>query len=85
MESGWLLQQDNKPKHNSKFTKDYLKRRKLKILPWVTKSPDLNIIESLWTDLKGAVHARQSKNVTELEAFCKEEWSKSPQKELEES
>ncbi|KAF3701501.1 Transposable element Tcb1 transposase Transposable element Barney transposase [Channa argus] len=37
---------------------------------------DLNVIEHLWGDLKRAVHPRQPSNLTELEMFCKEEWSK---------
>ena len=40
--------------------------------------PDLNIIENVWGDLKQAVHARKPSNLTELEMFCKEEWSKIP-------
>lgn len=83
MKRGWLLQQDNDPKHTSKSTMDYLKRRKLKVLPWPSQSPDLNIIENLWIDLKRAVHARRPKNLTELEAFCKEEWAKIPQTRIE--
>ena len=40
--------------------------------------PDLNIIENVWGDLKQAVHARKPSNLTELEMFSKEEWSKIP-------
>lgn len=36
---------------------------------------DLNIIEPFRGVLKGAVHARQPKNLQDLEAFCKEEWA----------
>ena len=41
-------------------------------------SPDLNLIEMLWHDLKRAVHTRHPKNIAELQQFCKEEWSKIP-------
>ena len=37
------------------------------------RPPDLNITDNLWVDLKRAVHARQLKNIAELEAFYKEE------------
>ncbi|CAJ0951707.1 unnamed protein product [Ranitomeya imitator] len=48
------------------------------VLEWPSQSPDLNIIEHLWDHLKRAVHARRPSNLTELELFCKEEWSKIP-------
>ena len=48
---------------------------KKKILEWPSQSPDLNIIEPLWGDLKRAVFAIQPKNLGDLEAFCQEEWA----------
>ena len=42
-----------------------------------SQSPDLNIIENVWNDLKRAV-ARHPSNLTQLETFCKEEWSAIP-------
>jgi len=62
---------------------DYLKRRKLKVLEWPSQSPDLNITENQWVDLKRAVHSRRPKSTAELDAFCKEEWEKIPNKRIE--
>ncbi|KAK6293211.1 hypothetical protein J4Q44_G00367120 [Coregonus suidteri] len=42
------------------------------------KSPDLNLIEHLWRDLKIAVQRRSPSNLTELERICREEWEKLP-------
>ncbi|CAJ0953879.1 unnamed protein product [Ranitomeya imitator] len=60
----------------TKSTIDDLKRRKLQVLQWPSQSPDLNIIANLWLDLKIAEDARRPRNLTELEAFYKEEWMK---------
>ena len=81
LKRGWLLWQDNNPKHTSKSTMDYLKGRTLKVLAWPSQSLDLNIIENLWVALKRAVHARRPKNIIELEAFSKDEWEKIQKKQ----
>ena len=40
-----------------------------------SQSPDLNLIEHLWRDLKIAVHRRSPSNLAEREQFSREEWA----------
>ncbi|KAK3555833.1 hypothetical protein QTP86_029038 [Hemibagrus guttatus] len=79
----WVLQQDNDPKHSSKSTSEWLKKNKMKTLEWPSQSPDLNLIEMLWHNLKKVVHARKPSNVAELQQFCKDEWAKIPPDSLQ--
>ena len=50
----------------------------LNVLEWSSQSPDLNLIEHLWRDLKIAMPHCSPSNPTELERICREEWEKLP-------
>ena len=73
-----IPQQDNTSCHCSRFTKKFLKYKKINILHnYVPCSPDLNIIENIWAILKDNVRRRASRNLDEFKLFV-EEFNKIP-------
>ena len=71
-QKSWFFQQYNDPKHTSKSTQKCFKTKRWRLLKWPAMSPNLNLIEHLWRDLKAAIGRRH------LEQLAKEEWSKIP-------
>uniref|UniRef100_A0A8C7SUX3 Transposase Tc1-like domain-containing protein n=1 Tax=Oncorhynchus mykiss TaxID=8022 RepID=A0A8C7SUX3_ONCMY len=78
MGRGWVFQHDNDLKHTTRATKEWLRKKHLKVLEWPSQSSDLNPIENLWRELKIHIAQRQPRNLKDLEKVCMEEWAKKP-------
>uniref|UniRef100_A0A8C7VLV9 Transposase Tc1-like domain-containing protein n=1 Tax=Oncorhynchus mykiss TaxID=8022 RepID=A0A8C7VLV9_ONCMY len=78
MGCGWVFQHDNDPKHTAGATKEWLRKKHLKVLEWPSQSPDLNPIEHLWRELKVRLVQQQPRNLKDLEKVCMEDWAKIP-------
>ncbi len=62
--------------HTVKATKEWLKKKHIKVLEWPSQSPDLKPILNMWSELN--VAKCQPWNLNDLERICKEEWDKIP-------
>lgn len=67
---GFILQQDNDPKHTSKLCKHYLEKKEeegiLETMAWPPQSPDINPIELLWDELDRQVRKQCPSNQNDL-------------------
>jgi len=71
-----IFQQDGAPCYKSGFVSSFLDKFFIRILSdWPAESPDLNIIEHLWSYLKGRVSRCKSRNIEELWKCCEEQWA----------
>ena len=74
--SSILFQQDGNSKHCASVTMQWFEKHNIKLLPWPSCSPDMNIIEHVWEELDCRVHSRSPHPCTidELWAVLQQEW-----------
>eukprot|EP00834_Sanchytrium_tribonematis_P004742 NODE_250_length_11764_cov_1.155594.p7 type:complete len:106 gc:universal NODE_250_length_11764_cov_1.155594:6979-6662(-) len=76
----FFVVQDNAPIHTSKHTTEYLEDLDMTFIDWPAKSPDMNVIELMWRELRRRM--KKSKkyltSLTELEQLMVNCWSEIP-------
>ncbi|QRW25731.1 Transposable element Tcb2 transposase [Rhizoctonia solani] len=70
------FQHDQDPKHTARLTQHWLASWGVSVLPWLSKSLDLNIIENVWWHLKEHVRTHQppTSNKEELWKIVRDKW-----------
>jgi len=70
-----LYQQDNARPHTSAKTSKYFKKKRVKLIPWPPRSPDLNIIENIWSMVDEKLLKYSINNTTQLKEALKIVWA----------
>lgn len=74
-----IFQQDGAPCHKSRLVSSFLDKKKICVLSdWPAQSPDMNIIEPLWADLKARVAKCRPANIEALWMISEEQWAMIP-------
>jgi transposase len=83
-QNGARFQHDNARPHTARITTALLTNSKVAVLPWPSKSPDLNPIEHLWDDLDRRVRQRQPQpqSLQQLVNALQDEWNNIPQQAI---
>ncbi len=78
-----LFQHDGAPAHRSRSTSDFLRRKAVRLLPdWPPQSPDLNIIENMWDELKRRISFFKPITLDELWEVAQREWKAIPNESI---
>lgn len=75
-DDAYIFMQDNAGPHRSGVVSEWFKETDVEVLPWPSRSPDLNPIENIWGALARMVYAdgRQYKTVAALEHAIVTSW-----------
>ena len=81
----WAYIQDNDPKHTSKKAVSFVEKNVPEAIFLPPRSPDLNPIENVWSEVGEMVAAKEPKTVAEMKKEIKKAWKQVVSAELRES
>lgn len=72
-----VFQHDNDPKHKAKIVQEWLANQEFETMEWPAQSPDLNLIEHMWAEVKRRLNKfdTPSKGVFELWERVQKIWN----------
>jgi len=79
-----ILQQDNAPCHRSKSTMTFIENSNICLISdWPAQSPDINIIENLWSILKRNITRCRMNTIDDLWEECQRQWMAIPTESIQ--
>jgi len=69
-----IFMYDGAPCHRAKIVTDFLKTKNINLLEWPGNSPDLNLIENFWVELKNRVAEKHPTSLPSLIKTIKSSW-----------
>ena len=82
---GTIFMQDGARPHTARATIQHLNNNNVQMLPWPSKSPDLNPIENIWDALDSKLKKRPAPPRTrgQLAQALADEWQRFPQYKIQ--
>ncbi len=74
-DADFIFQQDLAPAHTATGTKSWFNDHGVTVLDWPANSPDLNLIENLWSTVKRKMRDPRPNNADDLKAAIKATWA----------
>ncbi|CAF4338913.1 unnamed protein product [Rotaria sp. Silwood2] len=72
----YTFQHDLARWHTSNMVKEQIKKLKINMLEWPPNSPDLNVVEQLWSIIDKRLASKPINSKAELQKHLQEEWDK---------
>ena len=66
--------QDNAPCHKGKVATTFLAANQVRVLQWPPLSPDLSIVENVWSEVKRLVDRKRPRTADQIETAAKRAW-----------
>lgn len=83
-DQGGIFQQDNVPSHRYGRVLDWFELKNINTIRWPAQSPDLNIIECVWNELKYRIKGETFLDKDHLWKRLKKEWKSISQESIKE-